>query len=560
MVKLNLKLKIISFSFFLIILILFSTFFAVRYFVKALYFNDILTRLEKNKIIFENHQQMKRNFLISQGILMADLPKFKAAIDTGDIHTIENVAESYQYLLPNDLILITDKNGNILARMGDAEQSDFPSNISHLASVKSSLTFGREETSLWSLNNKLYEIVVVPFFIEQELTGLLIIGFLINNQSAEELRSMIDSEVIFFLDSRVVATSLSEFESLKSLNFQENGHKGTAIQIDMNGESYLLSKNSLNVSNSMKTSYYITLYSIRSYNVFLKSLTLIFISIAGGVFLFAFLFSFITSGAITNPLRNATRFMTEINRSEDLTKKLEIKTSDRDVKIMVETFNRLIKSLNQAKKETEESYLSAIEAMVTALDSRDNETAGHSQRVKLYTRKITKAMGIDSSKSKLIERAALLHDIGKIGIPDSILRKPGNLSEEEWEIMRKHPFIGYVMLQKIEFLKKTSEIVYSHHERYDGTGYPRGLKEKEILLGARLFAVVDAFDAMTTERPHRKIKSFEEARQEISRFSGVQFDPKVVDAFLKVPDGTWMRIRNKVQVEYVPTIETIRIE
>src|SRR5262245_38425062 len=145
-----------------------------------------------------------------------------------------------------------------------------------------------------------------------------------------------------------------------------------------------------------------------------------------------------------------------------------------------------------------------------------------------------------------IYRGALLHDVGKIGIPDAILRKPGKLTPEEWVEMRRHPEIGYRILHGINFLEAAREIVLSHQETYDGSGYPRGLKGKEIPLGARIFAVVDTLDAMTSDRPYRKALPYQRARAEILKFSGTQFDPEVVKAVLEMPDDEWSAIQRRV--------------
>jgi len=148
-----------------------------------------------------------------------------------------------------------------------------------------------------------------------------------------------------------------------------------------------------------------------------------------------------------------------------------------------------------------------------------------------------------------IRRGAILHDVGKIGVPDAILRKPGKLDASEWEEMKRHPEMGYRMLKHIRFLEPALVIVYCHQERWDGSGYPRGLRGEEIPLGARIFAAVDTFDAMTSDRPYRAALSIEAARDEIRRFSGIQFDPRVADAFLAIDAGVWREIRDRVHRE-----------
>ncbi|RMG43052.1 MAG: response regulator [Acidobacteria bacterium] len=193
------------------------------------------------------------------------------------------------------------------------------------------------------------------------------------------------------------------------------------------------------------------------------------------------------------------------------------------------------------------AYDATLTALMIALDYRDTETQGHSLRVVEYTTRLAQEMGIGEPELTAIRRGAMLHDVGKIGIPDAILRKPGPLNEEEQEIMRLHAQLGYDMLKDIEFLADSAEIVLAHQEKWDGSGYPRGLREEQIPIGARLFAVADTFDAMTSDRPYRAALPYERARQEMIDYAGTQFDPQVVEAFLRVPPEEWDQIRARVQ-------------
>lgn len=202
--------------------------------------------------------------------------------------------------------------------------------------------------------------------------------------------------------------------------------------------------------------------------------------------------------------------------------------------------------LQIAMKRIERAYDETLEALGAALDLRDTETAGHSRRVSLYCLEIARAMGCTNEQLKTIARGAYLHDIGKIGIPDAVLLKEGKLDPEEMTIMKTHVRIGFELLSRIPFLSSASEIVLAHQERYDGDGYPRGLLGEEIPLGARIFAIADTLDAMTSDRPYRQALPFETARQEIIRESGKQFDPDIVRVFLSLPEDTWQNIRRKV--------------
>ncbi len=202
--------------------------------------------------------------------------------------------------------------------------------------------------------------------------------------------------------------------------------------------------------------------------------------------------------------------------------------------------------LSIALQDLEQSYDYTLEALGGALDAKDAETEGHCQRVTAFTIKIAKAMGVDKALLRHIARGAFLHDIGKMGVPDSILRKPGPLTTEEREIMRRHCDIGYAVLERIPFLKEAAEIVLSHQECYDGSGYPRGLRGEQIPLGARIFAVADTLDAMISDRPYRKALPISAAREEIKRYSGRQFDPRVVEVFLAHPDSVWVALHDKI--------------
>ncbi len=192
--------------------------------------------------------------------------------------------------------------------------------------------------------------------------------------------------------------------------------------------------------------------------------------------------------------------------------------------------------VTEAMERLSDAYDGTLRSLSAALDARDSETGGHSERVADLTLAIATEMGFeqDTDEWRNISWGALLHDVGKIAVPDNILRKPGALTDEEWQTMRSHPAAGYEILLKIDFLKTAREIVLSHHERYDGGGYPRGLAGEEIPQGARIFMIADAFDAMTSNRAYRSAMPAEEALAEVLRNSGTQFDPAAVRAFLSV--------------------------
>jgi len=192
-------------------------------------------------------------------------------------------------------------------------------------------------------------------------------------------------------------------------------------------------------------------------------------------------------------------------------------------------------ALEDALALRERTYDATLTALTSALDFRDNETGGHSDRVVAYMELLLEQMNIKGPELATLRRGALLHDVGKIGVPDNVLRKPTALSEGEWAIMKRHPEFGARIIAGIPFLEDVARIVRHHHERWDGMGYPDGLKGDRIPLGARIFAVGDSFDAMTSDRPYRRGLLIDAAREEIRRCASSQFDPAVVTAFLSIP-------------------------
>jgi putative nucleotidyltransferase with HDIG domain len=198
--------------------------------------------------------------------------------------------------------------------------------------------------------------------------------------------------------------------------------------------------------------------------------------------------------------------------------------------------------LQTALRQIEGSYADTLQALGAAIDLRDSETAGHSERVCGYSLAIARPMGWSDKLLGSLARGAYLHDIGKLGVPDSILLKPGPLTPDERALMQQHVQIGFELVRGIPFLADAAEIILTHHERHDGSGYPRGLKAEEILLGARIFAVADSFDAITSDRPYRRASPFAAGRDTIRREAGRLFDPEVVAVFLSIPLETWSTI------------------
>jgi response regulator RpfG family c-di-GMP phosphodiesterase len=205
--------------------------------------------------------------------------------------------------------------------------------------------------------------------------------------------------------------------------------------------------------------------------------------------------------------------------------------------------------LDKVLEEVENSYRITLKALVQALETRDFETHGHAERVITFSLRLGHEVGLEKEALKDLELGALLHDIGKIGVPDAILRKNSALNEDEWNKMKLHPLHGQKILRNIPFLEGAARIVAQHHEKWDSSGYPAGLRGEDIDMGARIFAVVDAFDTMTSDRIYRRGCGYETALAELERCAGTQFDPAIVEAFKRVPREDWEILRQRSLVE-----------
>lgn len=232
-------------------------------------------------------------------------------------------------------------------------------------------------------------------------------------------------------------------------------------------------------------------------------------------------------------VKNSLEKQQLVKENRDYRTNLELKVEEQTTEI------------RSAMMEVSQAYEHTLTALVRALDAREKETGSHSERVMNYTSLLAKAMGVCEPEMSIMAKGALLHDIGKIGISDNILLKPGKLTEEEWLEMKKHPRVGCDILAGINYFRGAAAFVLAHHERYDGTGYPLGLLREQIPLSARIFTLVDTLDAMTSDRPYRKALSYEAVQAEVARCSGSQFDPAIVKIFLEIPRKRWAEVAGK---------------
>jgi len=282
----------------------------------------------------------------------------------------------------------------------------------------------------------------------------------------------------------------------------------------------------------------------------IAQIRLLMVGVFAAAALMTLLFGSLLARRITRPVEELVASTTVVSAG-DLSHRSKVATND-EIGLLAQSFNSMTANLEEKTQELEESYFASIETLARAIDARDPYTFGHSARVAAISMEIGEVMGLSAEDRKALRRSALLHDIGKIGVEDRILRKAGGLTDEEWDAMRQHPFIGYKMLSGLKFLRPSLAGVLHHHERWDGHGYPAGLREDAIVPYVRILSLADTLDAMTSDRPYRKGFPFERAIEEIRRIGGAQLDPRVVEAFL----GRTTQISALLLDRTVPTRQT----
>jgi|GEM_PF-1206574 len=400
---------------------------------------------------------------------------------------------------------------------------------------------------------------------EQELVGMILVGDTLAGIAQGIREATLSQVTIYNLEGQEITSTF--LDSRPDIN-EETIEKIVSRQ---DTESYLQEISATNISykeilaplevrsgddvgligTSLAQTFLVQASSVTRLQIFAFATTAFLFIIAIGVFV---------ADRFTKPLLKVVRASSEVAAGN-----LEVTitpTGEDEITSLTHSFNKMVASLQksktdlvQAHQDTIEAYDRTIEGWCKALELRDDVTEGHTQRVTDMTVSIAYEMGFNDEQLVHIRRGALMHDIGKMAIPDSILKKPGSLNDREWQVMRNHPNYAYEMLHRIAFLKPALTIPYCHHEKWDGTGYPRGLKEEEIPLEARIFAIVDVWDALRSKRPYRAALPVAEVLRMIKKEKGAHFDPRVVDVFLSIVDKHFLEANetpNQQSEKYPP--------
>jgi putative nucleotidyltransferase with HDIG domain len=377
---------------------------------------------------------------------------------------------------------------------------------------------------------------------QRNLAGVILVGESLAHM-AQEMRAQTFAQITFYDDSGEVINS--------TLPFPQRLNPETSVQVisfkDLNSTKRNLSNQRDFEASNLAFAEILGAFEVRSHNelgvlgVALSRNALvqtshasrwqIFLLVATANFLII-LVGINLANQITRPLLRLVQASVKVTEG-DLNVKVAPQSND-EISVLTESFNAMVASLRQSQTELVKTYDDTLEGWAKALELRDKETEGHSERVTSLAVRLAEALGIQGDALLNIRRGALLHDIGKMGTPDAILHKDGALTKEERLIIQKHPQDAYNMLKQIGYLQSALEIPYCHHEKWDGSGYPRGLRGEEIPISARIFSIVDVWDALTNDRPYRRAQAREAVIRYLRNESGRHFDPRVANAFIQM--------------------------
>ena len=369
-----------------------------------------------------------------------------------------------------------------------------------------------------------FRVSGAPLRLDDRDIGTLVLGTSLDNAYAEILADLSRAGIVITVNDEVVARTRTVPDNVTRDLVANEGELHETTQL--NGEEYAV--------RTLLSSGPVRIYSLTSIDAAAREATREALralgTVALGGFVLAALGSLWLARTLTDPIKRVAGDIATMTAARDFGRTLEVAGTSRELDALATAFNELMSGLTAAEAETQSAYLGAIRALAAALDARDPYTAGHSERVSALSVLIARQLSLSEAEVDIIRLGALLHDIGKIGVADHILRKPSALSADEFEQIRRHPGLGARILRKVPFLEPHLAIVELHHERPDGKGYPFGLLGDNIPLDARIVHVADAFDAMTSARAYRPARAASVAMVELQRYSGSQFDPASVDA------------------------------
>ena len=523
--------------------LLFIVVFVVTLSVRDQVRQAVTYNLEFSQRLFGAIERRRQAEMRGQAETLADSPTLKAALDTYSefsasanettrqqlLATITNELEKVAERIEADAIVLADSHQNTIASAGRvADRWPRGRAISVIANGDASNYDG-----VVHVGDSTFRVVTVPLLlINDTVIGTLYLATILDQAYANSLSALARTEIAVVSDGVALASTLNaeparEFETAVGLPDRSDG------TIALGGESHAFRK----LFQIGDTSFYALASIDDASRPAMRSAMQSLGWIAGGATLLAILGSFRLARQLTRPIDRLSASLQKMAASRDIEARLPLTGSSRELDTLTATFNDMMASVAVAEAQTEAAYTGAIRALAAALDARDPYTAGHSERVSVLSVAIGRALHLSADDLEVIRLGALLHDIGKIGVPDSVLRKPGALTPAEYDAIKQHTVLGARILRTVPFLSRHIPIVELHHERPDGRGYPHGLPDQDIPLAARIVHVADAYDAMTSARAYRGARPSGEALRELWRCSGTEFHAEIVGALATALPG-----------------------
>ena len=494
-------------------------------------------KLRVSENVFTALETKRQQDQVAAMATLAENPTLKAALDTYFTErrfsgssdeqlraTVTGEAAKLAAQTPADVLAVVETDGRIFTSAGPAA-ARWPSG------QKVDIPAGAQATfqSVAVLPAGAFRVTGARLTFGDRVIGALVAGTSLDANYAQELSNLSTAGVVITVSNSVVARTVPE--SVARDLVASRLTTGTGMLGD---EEYAI--------RTMLSSGSARIYTLTSIDAAARKATsdalVAVATIAFGSFVLAAIGSFWLARMLSGPIDHVSSEVATMTAAHDFGRTLELTGTSRELDALTSAFNDLMRGLAAAEAETRSAYLGAIRALAAALDARDPYTAGHSERVSTLSVMMGRVMNLGTSDLEILRLGALLHDIGKIGVSDEILRKTGPLTSEEFEQIKRHPALGARILRQVPFLAPHLPIVELHHERPDGRGYPFGLRAEDIPRAARIVHVADAFDAMTSARAYRAARAASEAFVELGRFSETQFDPACVEALLAAMPST----------------------
>ncbi|MGH9142560.1 MAG: HD-GYP domain-containing protein [Vicinamibacterales bacterium] len=537
----GLVVKTLSVTFVAVLVLLLLVFVFVTMGVSEQVRQSVTANLESSQRMFATLESRRQRELMAQASTLAENPTLKAALDTyqTEVRTSSDAVKSQLFAtidgelrkvaasVESDAVVLVDMSQHTLAAAGRMG-GHFPRGRPVILSNPSEGTFD----GIIHVGGAVFRVVAVPLqFGDGASVGALYLATNLDAAYAEELSRLSGTRTAIVSDGLTVASTLPasavrEFERVAS----SRPVVGTIV---LNGETYAFRRL---VAVGETTFYALGSIDESSRGPMRQALWSLGFTAIGAISL-ALLGSVTLAGLLARPIGELSSSLARMAASHDVSSRLPLTGSSREIDALTATFNELMASVALAEAQTEAAYTGAIRALATALDARDRYTAGHSDRVSALSVGIGRVLSLSADDLEVLRLGALLHDIGKIGVPDDVLRKPGALTEAEFDAIKQHPVLGARILRPVPFLARHIPIVELHHERPDGRGYPVGLRGDDIPLAARIVHVADAYDAMTSARAYRGARPSIDALRELWRCAGTEFHAEIVGALVTALPG-----------------------